>query len=80
MLGIKSEFILATMVMFTLEASPKVMFPPINASPATFNDPSKSTSSFNTIKLEAQRFVANHDYDAATGLMKAIAEFTGTLY
>ena len=52
-LGIKSEFILATMVMFTLEASPKVMFPPINASPATFNDPSKSTSSFNTIKLEA---------------------------
>ena len=36
--------------------------------------------SIHTIKLEAQRFVANHDYDAATGLMKAIAEFTGTLY
>ena len=29
------------------------MFPPINASWTTFNDPSKSTSSFNTIKLEA---------------------------
>ena len=36
--------------------------------------------SIQTIKTEAQTFVANHDYDAATGLMKAIAEFTGTLY
>jgi hypothetical protein len=35
--------------------------------------------SIHTIKNEAQSFVANHDYDAATGLMKAIAEFTGTL-
>ena len=33
--------------------------------------------SIHSIKTEAQSFVANHDYDAATGVMKALAEFTG---
>jgi hypothetical protein len=33
--------------------------------------------SIQAIRSEAQHFVANHDYDAATGVMKALAEFTG---
>ena len=35
--------------------------------------------SINAIKTEALGFVERHDYDAATGLMKAISEFTGML-
>lgn len=39
----------------------------------------KSGKPISLIKKEAQNFVADHDYDAATGLLKAISEFTGIL-
>lgn len=35
--------------------------------------------SINEIKLEAQQFVDKHDFDAATGLLKAISKHNGTV-